>query len=117
MAEQMERGELLELSRLAPHVAIAECLAGLSCKVFAGGEEVGLSAAFQMSQQLPGCERQDDLVVSNKTGYEYWLLARTGARSFQPLKGPLTAGELRSAFWRVDASASGVDDSEGNNLN
>jgi hypothetical protein len=114
MAEQVERDELLELTRFVPHLAIAECLPGLSCDVFAGGENMSLAVGADVSRQLAGSELRNNAVISNSTSFEYWILVRVGVRSFRPSKGPLTAGQLRSAFSVIGASASGVDDTDSN---
>jgi hypothetical protein len=117
MAEQICRDELLELSELVPHLAIAESVPGLSCSVFAGGKEMDLLVGYEVARQLPGCELRTGVVISRNASFEYWFLARIGVRSFQHVKGPLTASALRSAFWTINASASGVDDSEAESSN
>ena len=117
MAEQVERGELLELTQFAPHLAIAECVPGLSCDVFAGGEEMSMAVGVDVSQQLPGCELRDGVVISNSSDFECWILVYLRVRNFRPVKGPLTGSQLRSAFSVINTSASGVDDVDSNVLN
>jgi hypothetical protein len=117
MTERVERNELLELTRFAPDLAIAECLPGGSCDVFAGGEEMSLAVGAEVSRQLPRCELRNKAAISNSTRFRYGVVARVDENSFRPSKGALAAGQLRSAFSMIGTSASGVDDSDSNILN
>src|SRR5258708_6893727 len=117
MTEQVARNELLELTRFAPHLAIAECVPGLSLEVFAGGGEMSLAVGAEVSGQLAGCELCNNAVISNSTRFEYWILLRVGVSSFRPSKGALTAGQLRSAFSVIGSSAFGVAEPDSNILN
>jgi hypothetical protein len=97
VTNQLEDSELVEMTRQDASVAVAEFIDGLGGRVFAGGSELGTWAAPKVAE-IVGIGYSIGGAVTTRSEAIYYLLHwDKDVEVLGPLRGPLTANELRSA--------------------
>ena len=96
MGDELEDSELCELTSHNGEIAIARCVDGLGCSVFANGNELPAWASQKVEELLQMSVR-DQAVMTTQTRTEYFVLNwNKDSDDFALKDGPLTADELRA---------------------
>ncbi len=101
MVDRLDHSELCELTRAGDSTAVAQCINGLGCSVYAGGKELPDWASKEV-EELVGIQFRNGVAVTS-LGSEarYFILNRDeDTEKFTVLRGPLSAEELRVALYR-----------------
>lgn len=94
MDETVAENRLKEFTSKNHGLAVAECIEGLGCSVYADGEM--LVWAGPQVEALVGIPLENGAVITNETAAQYFLLRWDGIREFSASRGPLSADELRA---------------------
>jgi len=97
MIDQLEDSEFVELTRRDPSVAVAEFLDGLGGRVFAGGSELGPWAVPKVAEIVGIAYSIGGAVTTHAEAVYYLLHWDRDVETLMPLRGPLTANELRAS--------------------
>ena len=94
MSDKLDEAQLSELTGADPSIAIAECIEGLGCAVYANGSELPPWVSYRV-QELVGIHMCDGAVISTQTKIRYFILKPDQeTESFDVLYGPLRADEV-----------------------
>jgi hypothetical protein len=94
MADKFTESELRELTNGDETTAVAECIEGLGCSVYAGGKELPPWASNKV-EELVGIYVRDKAVITSSTDPDYFILKLDDSRDdFTVLRGPLNAHDL-----------------------
>ncbi len=95
MIEQLEESELREITRLNGKVALAQCIEGLGCSVYADGEPLPPWASYR-AEELTESHVREGAVITNQSAPRYFVLSWDKDMEELTLpRGPLSADELR----------------------
>ncbi len=98
MADKLTESELRELTSGDETTAVAECIEGLGCSVYAGGSEMPPWASYKV-EELVGSHVRDKAVITSSIDPHYFILKLDDSRDeFTMLRGPLSADGLRGIF-------------------
>ena len=101
MVDPLDDSELCDLTRAGDSTAVAQCINGLGCSVYAGGKELPDWASKEV-EELVGIQFRNGVAVTS-LGSEarYFILNRDeDTEKFTVFRGPLSAEELRVALYR-----------------
>ncbi|MGC2422209.1 MAG: hypothetical protein WA405_11250 [Candidatus Acidiferrales bacterium] len=102
MTDKLDDARLCELTGVDSSFALAECIDGLGCTVYAGGEQLTAPWASYKVQELVGVHVRDRAVIGTQTKPQYFVLKRDQETdSFGLLHGPLGADELLAERTKV----------------
>lgn len=84
-------------------VAIAECIEGLGCTVYAGGAELSDPWASHTVEELVGIRLVNGAIIGTHTQAQYFIVKRNDedSASFELVKGPLDADQLSTELAKV----------------
>lgn len=101
MVGQLNDSELCDLTKVAESPAVAQCIGGLGCSVYAGGKELPDWASKEV-EELVGIHFRDGAAITSLgSEAKYFILnLEEDTEKFTILRGPLTANELRAALYR-----------------
>jgi hypothetical protein len=94
MADKLTDLKLSELTSAAQSTVVGECIDGLGCNVYAGGEELPPWASHKV-EELVGIYVRDKAVITTSSEPQYFILKfDDSTNEFTVLRGPLSADEL-----------------------
>jgi len=106
MTDKLDDAELCELTGADTAIALAECIDGLGCTVYADGRELTPTWISYKVQELVGIHVDDRAVVTTGTKPKYFILKHDKvADSFELLHGPLSADELLAKCTKAKRTA------------
>ena len=98
MTDKLQDRELCDLTRVDPSVAVAECIDGLGCTVYAEGRALPPWASNQV-EELVGIYMRQGAIIPSQAEPQYFVLNRDETTErLKVLRGPLKADELRAAW-------------------
>jgi hypothetical protein len=96
MDDKLTEPELCGLTSADQSAAIAECIDGLGCCVYAGGKELLKPWASQKVEELVGIFLRDNAFITTNSAPQYFVLKfDDSSDEFTVLRGPLTADAFR----------------------
>jgi hypothetical protein len=85
--------QIIELTRSSPTVAVAECIDGIGCSVYAKGRELPPWASHKV-QELVGSPVKNGVLLTSAIEPTYFILSKDDTDQFDLVLGPLSATEL-----------------------
>ena len=93
MTDEVTESELRRLTSADQSTAVAQCIDGLGCAVYAGGKELPPWASHKV-QELVGIYVYDKAITTSSEAQYFILKFDDSTNNFTILRGPLSADEL-----------------------
>ncbi len=100
MIDKMSDSELCGLTSTDEAAVVAECIEGLGCVVYGGGNQLPPWAGNKVAE-LVDIYARDKAVITTTSEPRYFILKHDDKDNFTLLRGPLNAADLRGILGPV----------------